>query len=101
MKPSKVETDGFTSYTYSLGENDVELTISYDKMVELCEKHNLQPDVGAGEALFDAFCDWLYLHKENGDLFNMLTYDILSIVYLFNEDLLNTAKIEAYEKKKD
>ena len=99
MKPSNVDKKGFTIYTYTLGKKDVDLTLSYEKMVELCEKHNLQPDVGAGEASFHAFCDWLLFHKDTKDLLNILAFDIISLVNLFNQDLLCTAEIEAYKRK--
>lgn len=99
MKPSKVDKKGFTIYTYTLGKKDVDLTLSYEKMEELCQKHNLQPDEGAGEALFDTFRDWLYFHKDTKDLLDILSFDIISLVNLFNQDLLCTAEIEAYERK--
>ena len=99
MKPSKVDKKGFTIFTYSLGKKDVDLTLSYEKMEELCQKHNLQPEVGAGEASFHAFCDWLLSHEEANDLSNALKFDIISLVNLFNQDMFCTAEIEAYERK--
>lgn len=99
MKPSKVDQKGFTIFTYTLGKKDVDLTLSYEKMVELCQKYNLQPEVGAGEALFDTFRDWLYSHKDTKDLLNILAFDIISLVNLFNQDMFCTAEIEAYERK--
>ena len=99
MFPTKVETTELGDRIYHYG--DFEMWVPYDGMKDVVEKYDIfQPDIGASECGFEAFCEYLtllpssrYLGK-HGD-------DIDSLVGMFDEDLRTYAKIsELRETKK-
>ena len=94
------KTNWTTVYTYSCWRDTkpctVELTLPFETMTAICDKWCIYPELGAGEASYPAFRDWLYRHRRTRKLFygHGTGFDIQSLVTLFHEDLQNTAKLE-------
>lgn len=83
-----------TAYSYNVDGKNVELTLPFETMKDLCLKHNVYPIDGAREAQFAVFRDWLYRHRRTQELFyGGKGFDILSLVDLFSGDLKGTATI--------
>lgn len=73
----------------------LELTLTLEAMRDICSKHHLDPELGAGEASYAAFKDWLEKHDDNKeDFYGVNGSDINSLVGLFHQDLTTTARIE-------
>lgn len=100
-KPEIEKLDWTTAYSYKRDSvpHNVELTLPLESMQEICRKYGLRPELGAGEASFPAFRDWLYRHRRTRQLFygHGTGFDIQSLMDLFHEDLVNTAKMQDSE----
>lgn len=101
MKCKTEELDWCTAHSYAPesaaeGMDAIELTLSFAEMQELCRKYGLSPELGADEASYPAFRDWLRRHRRTQQLLcgHGTGFDIQSLVNLFHQDLTNTAKLE-------
>lgn len=82
-----------TCYSYKTREGkNIDLTLPFETMQKICCRYRLEPELGAGEASFAAFRDWLYRHRRTRDEFyGKKGFDIKSLVGLFDDDLQGTA----------
>ena len=84
-----------TAYSYRRDTKpcNIELTLPFETMTAICDKWRIYPELGAGEASYPAFRDWLCRHRRTRNLFygHGTGFDIQSLVNLFHEDLKNTA----------
>ena len=98
MKPEIEKLDWTTTYSYKRDSvpRNVELTLPLESMQEICRKYGLSPELGAGEASYPAFSDWLRRHRRTRKLFygHNTGFDIRSLVDLFDKDLKNALKLE-------
>jgi len=89
--------DWTTAYSYrrDTTPHNIELTLPFETMKAICDKWSLRPELGAGEASYSAFRDWLCRHRRTRSLFygHGTGFDIQSLVELFNDDLKNTEKL--------
>lgn len=97
----KEELNWTTAYTYKLSDGkNYDATLPYGTLKKLCEKHRVSPDLGAKEASFESFRDWLYKHRKHKEQFyGKRGFDIDSLVDLFDDDLKVVARIDKDNEK--
>lgn len=99
----KLDWTSVYSYSRETNPHTVELTLPLESMHEICRKYDLLPELGAKEASYQAFHDWLVRHRRTRKKFygHKEGFDIESLVDLFHEDLVKTAKLENENEVRD